>query len=80
MKGFYAAIMSGAVGVGCLAALATMETPKADWTGCEVVRSYEDNSHLIFCGDEEHHEEPDFKPDFWEQLDIIRELEGAEYA
>lgn len=62
--------------LGAMVAWGTPEAP--NFNGCEVVRSYEDNSHLIDCSMGE--EEPDFNPDFWEQLDIIREQEGAEYA
>ena len=63
--------------LGAMVAWGSPEAP--NFNGCEVVRSYEDNSHLIFCGDPE---EPiaDPKLNFWEQLDIIREQEGAEYA
>ena len=80
MRGFYAALISGAVGVGCLAAIATIETPR-DLTGCEIVREYEDQSVLLDCSGESHGEPmADPKLDFWEQLDLIRSTTGEEYA
>lgn len=85
MKGFYAALISGAVGIGCLAAIATIE-PTPNFTGCEVEAVFEDGSFTMGCPpvggieDLEPVTEPDFEPDFWEQLDIMRDLEGLEYA
>ena len=67
--------LTGGVALGEVTKTA-LGAPKVDWTGCEVVRSYEDNSHLIFCGDEPEAPEPDL----WEQLDILREVEGVEVA
>jgi len=77
MKGYYAALVAGAVGVGCLAAIATMETPR-DLTGCEIVREYEDQSVLLDCSTEWQPADP--KLDFWEQLDLLRSTTGEEYA
>lgn len=84
MRAFYAAIVSGAVGVGCLAALATMDPPAGEYTACAVKQVFEDGSFTMSCPPiaEMDHEalEEDPKLDFWEQLDLIRSITGEEYA
>ena len=85
MKAFYAAIVSGAVGVGCLAALATMDPPSGQFTACAVKEVFEDGSFTMSCPpiadiDAESTFGEDPKLDFWEQLDLIREIHGEEYA
>lgn len=83
MKAFYAAVMSGAIGVGSLAALATIEPQAGTFTHCAVKQVFEDGSFTMSCppiaepnGD--YWEDP--KLGFWEQLDLMRDITGEEYV
>ena len=60
MRGFYAALISGAVGIGALAAIAVSDPTPGDYTHCHVGTVYEDGSFTMVCPPIA---EPDWGPD-----------------
>ena len=63
MKGFYAALIAGAVGIGTLAAIATESPSKSAFDYCSVVEVFEDGSFHMSCPPVA---EPNWGPDGFE--------------